>query len=250
MLSLETATRGGSIAVSRGSEILASREGDPSVSHSNDLLSLISSVLEEQGIRLREIEAFAAAVGPGSFTGLRIGLATAKSFAATLARPCIGVPTLEAVARSAAVAASSKTLAMLPAGRGEVFAQLFSSDAEGIIAPLDQPRHLPPQALLDQLASAPASLIFAGEGAHQHASLIRERALASGLVYIENQEEAEQTSQYAERRIWRLAEARGTLAEAVAAGALERFMAGGDFSPAALHAIYVRPSDAELNRGL
>ena len=76
VLSLETATRAGSLAITRGQELLASRTGDAQVSHSTNLLDQIKSALDEAGLKLSEIDYFAVATGPGSFTGLRIGLAT------------------------------------------------------------------------------------------------------------------------------------------------------------------------------
>jgi tRNA threonylcarbamoyladenosine biosynthesis protein TsaB len=243
ILSLETATRAGSIAVSLGESILVSNAGDPEVSHSNDLLRLIRTALEDAKISLRDIEVFAASIGPGSFTGLRIGLATLKSFAATLERPCVGVPTLEAIAYSAG--ASGKTLAMLPAGRGEVFAQLFEVDGEGNVEALDEPTHLAPHKLLDQLASMPSNLTLTGEGAQQHAELIRERALAEGIEYIENLKQSRPTVAQGERA-WLVARTSAVLAESVAARALRRYRAGRACGPENLRAIYVRPSDAEL----
>src|SRR4029079_8498802 len=131
VLSLETATIGGSICVARGLDTLAARAGDSKVSHSNSLLSDISESLQAAGLTLADIQLFACASGPGSFTGLRIGIATLKALAATLQKPCAGVPTLNAIAHSAGD--SSATVALLPAGRGEVFAQMFSVSADHVI---------------------------------------------------------------------------------------------------------------------
>ena len=117
ILSLETATLGGSICVSRGNDILAQRSGDPSVSHSNTLLADIDGCLGDAGLDLDAVELFACASGPGSFTGLRIGIATLKALAETLQKPCVGIPTLNAIALSAGNATA--TVALLPAGRGE-----------------------------------------------------------------------------------------------------------------------------------
>jgi tRNA threonylcarbamoyladenosine biosynthesis protein TsaB len=129
ILSLETATLGGSVFLGRGSVQLAARIGNPQVSQSSSLLQDISDSLEEANVPLQDVDLFACASGPGSFTGLRIGIATLKALAASLKRPCIGIPTLQAVAQAAGY--SSATIAVLPAGRGEVFAQMFSvSDNE------------------------------------------------------------------------------------------------------------------------
>lgn len=244
VLSLETATRAGSIAISSGQRILAAREGDASLSHSSDLLRLVKSSLEESQLTLREIELFAASIGPGSFTGLRIGLATIKSFAATLSRPCVGVPTLEAIASQAGP--SSRTLALLPAGRGELYAQQFSVDPLGTVKEVAGPAtHLAPQILLDQVVAARGRLLWAGEGAHLSSEMVRERALAEGIEYIENLSE-ERESDTGERSLWVLSRSNSVLAESVAGQALRRYRAGQACSPEHLRALYVRASDAEL----
>src|SRR6185369_6723942 len=147
ILSLVTATLAGSIALSRGPTILAKEVGRPDVSHSNTLLSDINEILSKLDLSIRDIDLFAVANGPGSFTGLRIGLATVKALATTLDRSCIGIPTLEAIAHSAGIA--DAVVAMLPAGRGEVFVQMFSTSRDSV-TPLDQPQHLSPERAIDK----------------------------------------------------------------------------------------------------
>src|SRR5580765_4545993 len=98
ILSLETATMGGSVWLGYGTVKLATRIGDPNVSQSASLLKDINDSLDEAGVKLAEVDLFACASGPGSFTGLRIGIATLKALAASLSRPCVGIPTLQAVA--------------------------------------------------------------------------------------------------------------------------------------------------------
>ena len=98
ILAVETATLAGSIAIVRGEEVIVSSNGDPAVSHSNTLLADLDQLLNHAKIKLPEIDLFAVAAGPGSFTGLRIGIATIKALAATLARPTAAIPTLQAIA--------------------------------------------------------------------------------------------------------------------------------------------------------
>jgi tRNA threonylcarbamoyladenosine biosynthesis protein TsaB len=242
MLSIDTATRSGSVAVTRGETLLAMRSSEAAISHSSHLLDYVNGVLEESGVALEDVEIFAATAGPGSFTGLRIGLATIKSFAATLVRPCTGIPTLYAVARAAGE--SERTLALLPAGRGEVFAQLLRVDASGDAHPIDSPVHLTPRKLLEKVR-AEARLKWTGEGAAIHADLIREHALAEGIEFRD-----ETGSGFAEQgseRLWTIASTRAFLAVEVAGLALLRARAGEVGTPEQLRAIYVRPSDAELN---
>jgi tRNA threonylcarbamoyladenosine biosynthesis protein TsaB len=241
-LSIDTATRSGSVAVTRGDSLLAARAGAAEISHSSHLLDYVGGVLEEGGVRLEDVDVFAASAGPGSFTGLRIGLATTKSFAASLTRPCVGIPTLHAVARSAGE--SERTLAMIPAGRGEVFAQLLRVDGSGDVFPIDSPAHLAPQKLLERVREE-ARLRWAGEGATVHAGLIRERALAEGILF--RYDSADGFAEQGSERAWTLTSTQKLLAREVAGLALLRARSGEVITPERLRAIYVRPSDAELN---
>ncbi len=112
ILAIETATRAGSVALVRGHEILASASGDASSSHSINLIEIVEGTLKKGKADLSEVALFAAAVGPGSFTGLRIGLATVKSFAVCTGRSCVGVSTLAAIAHAAGT--SERTVSLLP----------------------------------------------------------------------------------------------------------------------------------------
>ena len=118
----------------RGDRVVAARTDTAHSAHAAMLLAQIDALLEAAAAELREVELFTATVGPGSFTGLRTGLATVKAFAATLARPVVGVPTLHAVARTAGPA--PRILASLPAGRGEVFAQFLRVAGDGDVEEL------------------------------------------------------------------------------------------------------------------
>ena len=242
ILSIETATRAGSFALTRGEELIAERRGDASESHSHRLLQHVQDILSESKSALKDVDLFAVASGPGSFTGLRIGLSTVKSFAVTLARPCVGVPTLSAVASAAGKL--SRTVAVLPAGRGEVFAQLFEVDAVGEVSGLDEPAHITPQTLLSKYGQI-RNLKWAGEGAHLHATAIRNFAVDSGFAFREDFENGSHTEPSGDS-FWILAAPVDNLAVHVAALAFKSFRVGNDFRPEMLSAIYVRPSDAEL----
>jgi tRNA threonylcarbamoyladenosine biosynthesis protein TsaB len=222
ILSVETATLSGSVAVSRGDEILGVVTGDAGVSHSNTLLTDVDKLLAETQIALMDIDLFAVATGPGSFTGLRIGIATIKALAATLDRPTVGIPTLEAVALSGGVSAES--LALLPAGRGEVFAQLFSVLGPDLVEPLDEAAHIPPARLFERYGDL-ETVTWCGEGATSNRELI---------------------ASWSENRDWTIAPQTKGLASHVAKLAFARFKLNQFDNPFALRAIYVRPADAQL----
>jgi tRNA threonylcarbamoyladenosine biosynthesis protein TsaB len=240
ILSLETATPGGSVFVGQGTLELATRTGDPQVSHSNSLLRDISNCLDEAGVSLQDLDLFACASGPGSFTGLRIGIATLKALAVTLRRPCAGIPTLEAVAYAAG--SSRATVALLPAGRGEVFAQMFSVSKAGIVTEMDSAAHLSPQKLVNKYGTI-GDLTWAGSGAYLQRKLFQDYADQQGIVFTEDKSGAQATNR---QRGWILALPESNLAASVAALALQKFERGEAESPQSLSAVYVRPSDAEL----
>ena len=225
ILAIETATRAGSVAVTRGRQILSTRKGDAAVSHSANLIEMIDGALHEAKATLAEVNLFAAAVGPGSFTGLRIGLATVKAFAAVTGTEIAGVSTLAAVAYAAGE--SENTVAVLPAGRGEVFAQMFSI-RNGEAIPLDQAAHLTPEEAAKRYASVPG-VRWTGEGLDKIVEYFRGRRADWAFKNGEG-------------------DAKANLAVAVAQLALNQQGEGKSVKASDLHAVYVRPSDAEINQ--
>jgi tRNA threonylcarbamoyladenosine biosynthesis protein TsaB len=200
---------------------------------------LIQEALEEASRRVQDVELFAVALGAGSFTGLRIGVATAKSLASTLERRVVGVPTLHAIARAAG--AGPKVVALLPAGRGELFAQSFRVDDTGEVIPLDKPSHVAPAALLESFRQL-RSLIWAGEGAYAQREKIRAMADEEGIPFIDESVEKERDHDDG----WVLASPAENLASYAGLLAFNHYTRGETSGPDELHAIYVRPSDAEL----
>jgi tRNA threonylcarbamoyladenosine biosynthesis protein TsaB len=238
ILAIETTTRAGSVSLARGSNVLASSIGDASSSHSTDLLANIDQVLRDAGIELAAVDVFAAAVGPGSFTGLRIGLATAKSLAVALRRSCAGVSTLAAIAYQAG--ASERTVALLPAGRGELFAQMFTV-IDDTVEGLDQPMHIEPKLMIEKYGDY-QRVMWAGEGAHVQMEFLRAEAASRKLQFSANERSSTDTPAAA----WIVASKCDKLAEAVARLAFQQSRAGGLIAPENLRANYVRPSDAEI----
>jgi tRNA threonylcarbamoyladenosine biosynthesis protein TsaB len=238
-LSVETATERRSVAVLRGGSVLSLCERELRDGGGAAVLADIDRALSEASVRVAEVELFAAASGPGSFTGLRAGLATVKALAATLGRPVVGVPTLQALAHAARPA--RKLCALLPAGRGEVFAQMLRVTREGSVEELGAPEHLPPARLLERISEG--GVKFAGGGAHKFEGLLRERAEALGLDFRALTDAHEEPGE----GVWALAPAVESLAADVGALALSRYEAGERGGADELCAIYVRPSDAELN---
>lgn len=239
ILSIETATRAGSVAVSRGPALLSSRTGDATRSHSMDLLELIRETLGEASARLQDVELFAVALGPGSFTGLRIGVATVKGLASTLERKAAGIPTLAALALAAGK--GERVISLLPAGRGELFAQSFRVEEPYTVTPLDEPAHLAPARLLEMYRSH-RSARWIGEGADAQREKIEAAAAEEGISFIEEKGGVAGNPEDA----WTLVKAPESLAVYVGLLAFEKQGRHEMSAPEELQAIYVRPSDAEL----
>lgn len=240
-LSVETATEKRSAAVARGVELLAEhvselREGGAAAG----VLEEIDRALSDARVRLEEVELFAAATGPGSFTGLRSGLATLKALAVTLGRPLVGVPTLHALAHAARPA--ERLVALIPAGRGEVFAQLLSVNEAGVVKELSGPSHVAPARLLESLKELGGGVKWAGGGALKCAELIREAAKASGLRFVDADDSAASPA----RDTWLLAQTHAGLAADVASLGQLEYSGGGACAADEVRALYVRPSDAEI----
>ena len=236
-LGVDTSTERRSVALVRGGRVLAESSSGLREGGSANLLADIDRVLGAAGVKLKEVGLYAAAVGPGSCTGLRAGLATVKGLALTTGRPAFGVQTLHALAFC--VRPARRVVSLIPAGRGEVFAQLLSVSAEGLVTELESPTHLPPERLLERMAGLGGGLKWTGGGALKFLEMIRERALAEGIGFVEPG-----ASLVAEEGGWLVTPAEESLAKSVAEMARTAY-ASGEFKEG-LTAVYVRPSDAEL----
>lgn len=101
--------------------------------HAEKLMAMIETATARAGVSLGEIDAFAASIGPGSFTGIRVGVAVVRGFAVATGRPAIGVSSLEAIALRARAGASGRPLmTVLDARKDEVYAGLFADDGAPI----------------------------------------------------------------------------------------------------------------------
>ena len=129
LLAVETATRVMSVALLEGERVVAEITSEDARLHSERLLPAIDRLLALANVTLDGVGAFAVSLGPGSFTGLRIGLATVKALALDERRPVVGVPTLAALA-AAAAGAPGPVAALLDARRGEVYAAVCAFAGE------------------------------------------------------------------------------------------------------------------------
>jgi tRNA A37 threonylcarbamoyladenosine modification protein TsaB len=141
---------------------------------------------------------------------------------------------------------SKATVALLPAGRGELFAQMFSVSEDQAVTEIDSPTHLSPQRLIEKYGSQ-MDIIWAGPGAHQQREFLADAARQLGVALVEESIDSALHPDPEQGSIWRLAAREPNLARHAAALALRLFDHGKVQSAETIQAIYVRPSDAELN---
>jgi tRNA threonylcarbamoyladenosine biosynthesis protein TsaB len=174
VLALDTTTKAGSAAILANGVVLVEHEGDPTLTHGQRLPGELMRVLDEANVRIEDIELFAVAAGPGSFTGLRVGIATVQGLAMARARRVAPISALEALAR-AGISAGCPIAAWMDAQRGEVFAELYAPDGRGRLIVAQSSR---PGVILDRWAEMTdiARAVFIGDGAVRYRELITERA--------------------------------------------------------------------------
>jgi tRNA threonylcarbamoyladenosine biosynthesis protein TsaB len=126
-LALDTTTRAGSVAVVDDARIVEERAGDASRPHAERLPAEVTAILSDHGLGVHDVDVFAVASGPGSFTGLRIGIATIQGLAFVTGRPVVAVSALEALAEigSRGAAAGSFVGAWIDAHRRDIFSALY-----------------------------------------------------------------------------------------------------------------------------
>lgn len=191
ILALDTSAAGGSAAVIRvdGEETRAfERAGDGTRSHAERLPLELMAVLREAGAAIEDVDRLAVIVGPGSFTGLRVGIATIQGLALARGLTVVPVSSFEALAWHAEGPRKdpSEAIAMwIEAHRGEVFATLLAPDGHTVLSP---PTALPPAATLDAWRDAIAPLTrvrFLGDGAVRYQDSIRERLGAKASLDVQ-----------------------------------------------------------------
>jgi len=154
VLAFDTSATVTSVAVCDGSRVLAEDDSLSGERHAELLLPRVARCLAQAGLPLSDIDAFAVGIGPGSFTGVRVGVATAKGFGLSLHKPVCGVVSLTALAHAAADAGGSAWLApLLDAFKGEVFGALYRVTSAGIALQVE-PFHAAPGIALARLLAA------------------------------------------------------------------------------------------------
>ena len=222
ILALDTTTRPGSCALVRDGQVLREEPGDAALEQAEQLPGDLAALLARESISLRDIDLLAVATGPGSFTGLRVGIATMQGLAMAIGAPLIGVSALDALAHLATSGqgetGSHRVAAWIDAWRGEVFAAAYELGRE--VAPAIVAK---PESLLAGLTGPP--VLFTGDGALAYRETIQ------GTLGVN----ARFTGPVSP-----------VLAGAVAVLAGKAFLGGEQPPPHAIKPLYVRRSDTEL----
>ncbi len=162
ILALECSAGPASAAVIEDSKIIASAFTNVRMTHSQTLLPMMKKMLDENGISVSDIEALAISSGPGSFTGIRIGISAVKGLAAPKGLPCYGVSTLRAIAENHRDFKGIIS-AVMDARCNQVYNALFRVEG-GKITRLTEDRALMIDELLEELANYSENIIISGDG--------------------------------------------------------------------------------------
>ena len=218
IFALDTSSKRASMAVARGPQVIASYQGIADEKRSERLWAEIDSLLGEAGLKINDVDLFSVCTGPGGFTGLRVGIAAIKGFAAANQKRVVGVTSLEAVAFLAAPA--RQVFATVNAYKGEVYSQLFLLDDEGVPVVQEPPTVTISIKAIERVAHLD-KVVLAGDWAVANAEFI------SG----------EGRSVNTSNRL---------TAEAIAEIAYRKYARSGGETPEQLRACYVRVSEAEI----
>ena len=171
VLALDTTTRAGSVAVVADGEVLWEGAGDPHLTHGERLPGELMTALRGAGVGLANVDLFAVAAGPGSFTGLRVGIAAMQGLAVATGRQIVPVSTLEALALAASTSSSGVIGPWMDAQRGQVFSALYLSATRDPVEPASA--LTPTETLASWSAHDLADAVFIGDGAVRYADVIR-----------------------------------------------------------------------------
>jgi tRNA threonylcarbamoyladenosine biosynthesis protein TsaB len=235
VLALDTTSRLGSHALVRDGQVVAVGTGDVTRPHAERLPGELLAVLEANHLTLSDVDLLSVAAGPGSFTGLRIGIASMQGLAFATGKPLVGVSALEALAYTARVLDPVGTHPVgvwMDGQRGEVFAALYGP-ADGA------PGSSPTLAVIDEALVADPAVVAARwrKMGHGTLTMIGDGALAYRALLTADA-----------RLMGSIVEPLPPIAPAIAQLAVACFRTGGTFHPHAIVPVYIRRPDAELAR--
>ena len=177
VLGIDSSTPGCSVALLNNDTIVSERTADPKPSYSKYLLQMVDQVLTEGKSRLDDVDGFAVTIGPGSFTGLRIGVSLLKGFVLATGKPFVGINSLEALA-STLHSQKYPICTTLDARKSEVYAAVFESQKDGL-HPLLKESALSPEDLCRKIKTP---TLFIGNGVERYREIFKE---SLGALFME-----------------------------------------------------------------
>lgn len=181
LLAIETSTMIGSVALTDDNELLAEYQIGIKATYSDTLFPMIDHILKNANVSIQEVDAFALAKGPGSFTSLRIGISVIKGLALANNKPVIAIPSLDALAHN--ICFSNMLICpLIDARRDEVYTAFYKREEGHTLKKLTPDRAIVPEILLDEIRE---EVVFLGDGTDLYKDLIirklKEKALFSPL---------------------------------------------------------------------
>ncbi|ASS37758.1 tRNA (adenosine(37)-N6)-threonylcarbamoyltransferase complex dimerization subunit type 1 TsaB [Mogibacterium pumilum] len=229
ILSIETTGKYGSAALIGDDGKLISKSSHEEMSHLKDIMFLADACLKAEGIEPQSIDAVAASIGPGSFTGIRIGVSTARGLAEMLKIPCVAVSSLEGMAALADSHVNEKVRFFVPiinARRGQLYGAIFERNGNGYKAVLSEKQYMIDKFMetLQKLGIKDSEVVFVGDGIDAYESEISE----AGAFLLADEE-------------WRYQDA-----VSVSKLAMQKYERGETVSCDGLLPNYMRKSEAEM----
>jgi len=163
VLSFESSAKSASVALTEDGKLLAQYFQNTGLTHSRTLLPMAEDLLKNTELEMKNIDLFAVSHGPGSFTGIRIGISTVKGLAWSLEKPCVGVSTLEAMAWNG-ISHNGLLVCAMDARRNQIYNALFEVQ-DGTPCRLCEDRAISLDDLKDELKNRGAVPLILGDGA-------------------------------------------------------------------------------------
>jgi tRNA threonylcarbamoyladenosine biosynthesis protein TsaB len=166
-LAFDTSSRTASVAILNGRILVYEAVMNTGANHSEVLLSAIDEACRKSRCSINEMDFLCCTTGPGSFTGLRIGISTLKGFILATGKPAVGVSSLMALAMNVDDTRGI-ICPVMDAGRGQVYTASFLYDKDGVLNQVEPEKAVNP----DNIGQQPRNTVFVGDGAVQHAESI------------------------------------------------------------------------------
>ncbi len=221
ILGIDTSSQKGSIAITFKDKIISEKVISGHTSYSKNLFFIIDSILQDTNFNISQIDAFAVSIGPGSFTGLRVGLSSVLGFSLAQKKPVVSVETLLAMAHTT-LYTEYVICPVIDARKGELYTSFFQHNENGQICRLGEDRTVKPELLVNEINKP---TLFFGSGVDTYGKVLSQKL--GSLAVFDNGSS-------------------NTTAASVAKLAYEKIKKGEETDSALLKPKYIRRSEAEV----